>query len=206
MPHKTIHIGKSSMHATEDVTVQSANGNVVVGAGGANGAVVITGGSATGMQSGAAMFSLKNDGGTTGTAVLTVGTTGQIQLGAGVPLLGAFVKLEPEAVIISCGAPGIGAAIKMTPESITFSVGEVSFTMTPAGIVENVAECSRELTPEGHNFTAGETELNIGVQGFSGAFPTESREAEAGVLHNETMLSHSSDAMRSDDAGILVTV
>lgn len=206
MPHKTIHIGKSSLHATEDVTVQSANGNVVIGAGGEKNSVVITGGSAVGIQSGPAVLSLSNDGATTGTAVLTVGETGQVQLGAGVPIVGAFVKLEPEAVLISCGAPGVGAAIKMTPESITFSVGEVTFTMTPGGIVEDVAECTREITPEGHNFTAGETELNIGVQGFSGAFPTAEREAEAGVVHNETMLEHTCDAARNDDAGILMVV
>lgn len=206
MPHKNIHIGKASTHVTEDITIQSANGHVVIGTSGIDKSVVITGAAGAGMQSGPACFSLTNDANTIGTAVLTVGELGSVQLGAGVPIIGAFVKLEPEAVLISCGAPGVGASIKMTPESITFQVGEVTFTMTPAGIVEDVAECTRELTPEGHNFQAAETEVNVGVEGICVAVPTEEREAEAGAVHNETMLTHTSDAMRNDDAGILVTV
>lgn len=206
MPHKNIHIGASNTHVTENINIQTSNGNITMGAGGPKSNVMITGAAGAGIQSGPAQLTLTNDDMTTGNAVLTVGELGSVQLGCGVPLIGAMIKLEPELISISCGAPGVGAAIKMTPESITFSVGEVSFTMSLAGIVEEVAECSRELTPQGHNMIAAETELNVGVQGQTAEHPTEEREVEAGSVENETMGSHTSDAMKNEDAGVMMTV
>jgi hypothetical protein len=170
------------------------------------GSLVMSGAATAGMQSGPAILSLSNEEDEIGNAVLTVGELGSVQLGCGIPELGAMIKLEPEGIIISVGAPGVGASIKMTPESITFQVAEVTFTMTPAGIVEDVAECSRELTPEGHNFQAAETEVNIGVEGEMKELPTSEAEVEGAAMLNETMADQCFDAMLDQEAGIMMAM
>lgn len=206
MPNDNLNIGDYNLQVAGNIDLQSSGDRIALGANGLEGAVMITGQKQAGMQSGAALLCLSNEEEEIGKAVLTVGELGSVQLGCGVPLVGATITLEPEAVIISCGVPGVGASIKMTPESITFQVAEVTFTLTPAGIVEEVAECSREHTPQGHNLTAAETEFNVGVQGETKALPTEESEVEGGTLDNETLGSHTSDAMRNEDAGITMTI
>lgn len=206
MPNDNLHIGDYNLQVAGNANLQTNGGNFAIGASGLDASVIITGEKTAGMQSGAAILELSNTEGEIGNAVLTVGEVGSVKLGCGVPLAGATVTLEPELVVISCGVPGVGASIKMTPESITFQVAEVTFTLTPAGIVEEVAECSREHTPQGHNLTAAETEFNVGVQGETKAVPTEESEVEGGTLDNETIGSHTSDAMRNEDAGITMTI
>ncbi|MGE3805441.1 MAG: hypothetical protein AB7K24_12270, partial [Gemmataceae bacterium] len=76
---------------------------------------------------------------------------------------------------------------------------------TPEGIVEEVAEASREVTAEGHNFTAAETELNVGVEGLSAALPTQEEEVEGGVEINETLSALTTEAAKEEDAGIIMT-
>jgi hypothetical protein len=206
MSENNIHIGDYNLQAAGSINLQATGQRVNIDAGGLEGALMMSGATTASLQSGAAVLALSNEETEIGKAVLTVGEIGTVQLGCGVPEIGAFITLEPEAVIITCGAPGVGASIRMTPESITFQVAEVTFTMTPAGIVEDVAECSRELTPQGHNLTAAETELNVGVQGETKALPTEESEVEGGTVDNETMGSHTSDAMRNEDAGVMMQV
>lgn len=206
MPHDNLHIGDYNLQVAGDMNLQAQGTRLAVSAAGEGGSLMLTGASQAGMQSGAAVLALSNEDEEVSNAVLTVGEVGSVKLGCGVPEIGAQVALEPEAVIITCGVPGVGASIKMTPESITFQVGEVTFTITPAGIVEDVAECSRELTPQGHNLTAAESEFNLGVQGESKAIPTQESEVEGGTVQNETMGSHTSDAMYNADAGITMTV
>ncbi len=206
MPHDNLHIGDYNLQVAGNMNLQAEGSRLAISASGPEGALMLSGGTQAGMQSGAAVLALSNEDEEIAKAVLTVGEVGSVQLGCGIPELGAQIMLEPEAVIITCGAPGVGASIKMTPESITFQVAEVTFTLTPAGIVEEVAECSRELTPQGHNLTAAESEFNLGVQGESKAIPTEESEVEGGTVDNETMGSHTSDAMRNEDAGITMTV
>jgi hypothetical protein len=128
-----------------------------------------------------------------------------LTLSVGVVDVGARIKLTPESITLSVGAPGAGASLSMTPESITLKVGEVTLTLSLEGIVEDVAECSRELTPEGHNFTAAETEFNVGVQGQTSEGPTEEAEVEAGTVENETLGSDTTDAAKNTDAGIMIT-
>ena len=79
-------------------------------------------------------------------------------------------------------------------------------TLSPEGITESVAEVTREVTPQGHNFTAAETEMNIGVQGFAQEGPTDASEVEGGVVENETLGSHTTDALKNEDAGIAMEV
>jgi hypothetical protein len=206
MPNNNLHIGDYNLQAAGNMNVQAQGKFLAISAAGEGGALMMNGASQAGIQSGGAVLALSNQDEEISNAVLTVGELGSVKLGSGVPEIGAQIALEPEAVLISCGPPGVGASIKMTPESITFQVGEVSFTLTPAGIVEEVAECSREHTPQGHNLTAAESEFNLGVQGESKAIPTEESEVEGGTVDNETMGTHTSDAMRNEDAGVTMTV
>jgi hypothetical protein len=206
MPKDNLHIGDVNTLAAGSINLQSTGKGITIDAGGLEGSLQLSGATTAGMQSGAAALVLSNEEEEIGKAVLTVGEIGTVQLGCGPPELGAMITLEPEAIVISCGAPGVGAAIRMTAESITLSVAEVTFTMTPAGIIEEVAECNREHTPEGHNLMAAETEFNIGIQGESKELPTAECEVEGGLVHNETVGEQTSDAMRSQDAGITMTV
>jgi hypothetical protein len=202
MPNSNIHIGDYDLQTAGSINIQSMGQRVNIDCGGLEGALTMSGQSSAGIQSGPAVLALSNEEDEIGNAVLTVGELGSVQLGCGIPELGAMIKLEPEAILISVGAPGVGASIKMTPESITFQVAEVTFTMTPAGIVEDVAECTRELTPEGHNFQAAETEVNIGVEGEMKEMPTAEGEVEGGAMLNETMADQAYDAMLDVEAGI----
>jgi hypothetical protein len=206
MPDNNLHIGDYNLQCAGVICVQGFGDEVGIDAAGLTSALRMSGATSATVQSGAAVLCLSNTAVEIGTAILTVGELGSVKIGCGVPLVGANIVLEPEAISITCGAPGVGASIKMTPESITFQVAEVMMTITPAGIVEEVAECSRELTAEGHNLTAAETEFNVGVQGETKELPTEESEVEGGTVDNETMGSHTSDAMRNDDAGIMMTV
>lgn len=206
MPDNNLHIGDYTLQCAGSIILQGYGDEVGIDAAGLESGLRMSGATSATLQSGAAVLCLSNTGVEIGTAVLTVGEVGTVQIGCGVPLVGANIILEPEAISITCGAPGAGASIKMTPESITFQVAEVTMTITPAGIVEEVAECSREHTPEGHNMVAAETEFNVGVQGETKELPTEESEVEGGTVDNETMGSHTSDAMRNEDAGVMMTV
>jgi hypothetical protein len=206
MPNSNLHIGDYNVQATGDITLQTSGDNVAIGSGSPKGSVMLTGQLQAGIQSGAAILSLSNEEEEIGNAVLTVGEIGTVKLGCGIPFLGSFITLEPEAIQITCGAPGVGASIRMTPESITFQVAEVTFTINPAGIFEEVAECTREHTPEGHNLTAAETEVNIGVAGEVKELPTLEAEVEGGSVTNETMAESTIDSMNSLDAAIMMVM
>jgi hypothetical protein len=144
------------------------------------------------------------------------------------PGISAQVALNEEALSLSMGPPGAGSKILMTPESITFQVGETVMTMTAAGIVteaqsveincddtnisisaeginEEVGEVTREMNAEGHNFTAAETELNVGVEGLVSEAPTMAVEFEAASELSATENSITGDAMLSHEAPIIMS-
>jgi hypothetical protein len=178
-----------------------------VSADGAEGSLFLHGAALTSVTSGAASLVLVNDDPLQGETYLQAGEAGAVKIGCGPPELGPQIKMQgPEELQITVGPPGVGASITMTPESITFKVAEVSFSLTPEGITEVVAAASREVTPQGHNMTAAETEFNIGVQGVAWEGPTESQEVEGGAVENETLGSHTTDAMKNEDAGIAMEV
>jgi hypothetical protein len=58
------------------------------------------------------------------------------------------------------------------------------------------------VTAEGHNFTAGEVELNVGVEGLMAEAPTNTSEFEASSEINSAMITEAADAMLSVEAAI----
>ena len=140
----------------------------------------------------------------------------------------AAITMSAEKLELSMGPPGTGSMITMTDESITFKVGEVVISITPEGIVstsptvevncedtnisisaeginEQVAEVTREMNVEGHNFTAAETEFNVGVEGFVGEGPVKASETEGAEAQNSTMHANIADAMDTRIGAILIT-
>lgn len=206
MPSNDLNIGDYALQSTGSIDIQTTGAAINVTAAGEGGALLLTAQSTALLQSGSAIFNLSAGEGPNGNATLISGVAGSVKIASGVPDAGAAILLEPEMVTISVGAPGAGASIKLTPESITFAVGEITFTMTPGGIVEDVMECSRELTPEGHNFTAAETELNVGVAGQTGEAPMSDSEVEAGAVVNATLCDQTIDAAMTMEAATMMVM
>ncbi len=146
---------------------------------------------------------------------LTAGPEGNISMWAGVSGMGTYVYLGPEWAKIQVGPNDIGAQIAMTPETIllsvgpsvggasvriqaekiTIQVGETSYEISPMSIAETLAVVTRKLTAEGHSLDAAETNLTIGVQGYSGQFPTHSSRTEATRTRSQLLLEDSSEAV-----------
>ncbi len=142
-----------------------------------------------------------------------------IELFYGIPGLGGSIAMGMESIELSVGPADVGAAIILTPKSITFQVGETKMTLTALGIVtsapgleircevgilEKVGEVTREVTVEGHNFTAGEVELNVGVEGIATEGPTNTGEFEGSSEVNSAMITEVADAMLSIDSAVMM--
>lgn len=153
-------------------------------------------------------------GGAAGQALLSAGDTGEVVAKAGVEDLGSKATLTPEKMTLQVGVPDIGASITLEPLKLTLAVGGPdgsSITMGPAGIqfrvgtvtkeiytggiTEAVAEVTREVTPEGHNLTAAETVMNVGVEGVTIEMPTNEEETEAAAEINITLQNLSVDSV-----------
>lgn len=145
------------------------------------------------------------DEGASGSIGLAAGGEGTVLLTAGLPDLGSRLEAAPETLTLAVGPPGAGASITLTPESITLRVGEVTLVLTAEGIAEDVLEVTRAVTAEGHNFTAAEVELNVGVEGWAFEGPAKLDEVEAGTVDNETLGVEATDAVKNEDAAILLT-
>ena len=219
-------VGNWAVAADGNITLACGGTAMTLVAGGTESCIAMTAAVAATIVVGPSSFVLGSiDDGTVGGAVLDVGEEGSISLTAGIPNegslaqlgpetttlrvgvedVGAQIQLSPESITLSVGPPGVGASIEITPESITLKVAEVTFTLTAEGITEDVAEVTREMTAEGHNFTAAETEFNVGVQGQTAEGPTAEAEVEAGTVENETLGSDTTDAAKNEDAGIMIT-
>lgn len=174
--------------------------------------------------SGMIYLATPGDGMGSGALVTPVG----LSLFSGAAEAPANINMNAEKLELSMGPPGTGSMITMTDESITFKVGEVVISITPEGIVstsptvevncedtnisisaeginEQVAEVTREMNVEGHNFTAAETEFNVGVEGFVSEGPVKASETEAAEGQNSTIHANIADAMDTRLAAILVT-
>jgi len=207
MPDNNYHVGDYALKATGNLSLACQGKKTSISCAGEEGSMMIAANKAVAVFSGAAFTALENDEPEGGKAVMRAGEVGKVTLSAGPPVGGVLIKLQgPELLEMSVGEPGVGASITMGPESITFKVAEATFTLTPEGIVESVAEVTREVTPEGHNFTAAETEMNIGVEGFAQEGPVSASEVEGGALENETLGSHTTDALKNEDAGIAMEI
>lgn len=197
-------IGSYRLESSLDLSVISRGETLSIRAISESGNVLLDGSQSVSVMSGPAFLAVENDE-IGGKAILCGGELGTVINCVGPPLAGAQIKMMPELVTIRVGPPGTGASIVLTPESITFKVGEVTMSITPAGIVEDVAEVTRETTAEGHNFTAGEAEFNLGVEGETKEAPVKAEEIEGGASENDTLSQHSVDAVKNEDAAIEMT-
>ena len=137
------------------------------------------------------------------------------------------IVVSPEFIQIFNGLPGVCGAIQINQEAILLSIGESGVVMTitaegvvtsaptveincdetnlvysAEGITEEVGEVTREVTAEGHNFTAGEVELNVGVEGMMAEAPTNTAEFEGTSEMNSALITEAADAMLSVEASI----
>ena len=207
MSDNNYHVGDYTVKVTGDMNLVADGSITSIQAIGEESGMILRGQQSVTMSAGNALAYVENNEPEAGKAGFFVGEMGVIKLAAGTPVGGVTVELQgPELLKMSVGPPAAGASITMTPESITFKVAGNTFTLTGEGIVENVAEVTREVTAEGHNLTAGETEMNVGVQGFTQEGPTDTSEVEGGTVENETLGSHTTDALKNEDAGISMDV
>ncbi len=201
------HVGDHTLKTTGNITMTSEGDFATFQAIGTESSVLVSGTQAVNVISGDAVFGIQNSGPEEGKMGVNVGEAGSIVMNAGPPVGGVTIKLQgPELLEMTVGAPGVGASITMTPESITFKVAETSFTLSPEGIIEDVGEVTREATVEGHNLTAAETELNVGVEGFVMEGPSLEAEYEGGTVINESLGEVSTDAAKSVEASITMMV
>lgn len=197
-------VGSYKVEASRDLSIVARGDTLSIRAISETGNVLVDATETVSIMSGPGFLAIENDG-LAGKAVLCAGELGTLVNCVGPPLAGAQIRMTPETVNITCGPVGAGSSISMTPESIVFKVGEVTFTMTPAGIVEDVAEVTREMTAEGHNFTAGEAEFNLGVEGEMKEAPVKTEEIEGGAVENDTLSSHTTDAVKNETAAMEIT-
>lgn len=197
--------GPHRLEAWGTVTIISHGEGTYISSQGEEGLLSLTAESTAALVAGPAGVILSNEEVGMGVVNITPGDLGTLKMFAGPLDLGSLIEMTPEYVKISVGPPELGTSITMTDESITLAVAEVTMTLTAEGITEDVAEVSREVTPEGHNFTAGETELNVGVEGLVAEVPTSEEEVDGGTVVNETLASQSTDAAKEEDAGIIIT-
>jgi hypothetical protein len=202
MSSDKIHIGSYRLQAAGNAEFNSTGDYFTVFAAGLDGMLSLRAMSTVVAAAGCAMLTLENSTPVGGNCALQGGIAGTVKLGAGLPLVGALVTVEPEQITLSVGPPGVGASIKMTPVSITFQVAETSYEMTPLGIVEKMAATQRELTPLGHAFTAAETEASIAVEGVSYSAPLVQTTVEAMTEATETLGSYATDAMKQEEIGM----
>ncbi|MGE3804585.1 MAG: hypothetical protein AB7K24_07920 [Gemmataceae bacterium] len=197
-------VGSYKVEASKNVSMVARGDTLSIRAISETGNVLVDATQTVSIMANPAFVAIESDG-VSGKAVVSAGELGTLIHCVGPPLAGAQIRMTPETVNITCGAPGTGASISMTPESITFKVGEVTMSITPAGITEDIAEVTRESTPEGHNFTAGEAEFNLGVEGEATEAPTSSAELEGASIQNETASTHTVDAVKNETAAMEIT-
>ena len=137
----------------------------------------------------------------------------------GIPGLGGSIGMGMESIELSVGPADKRASIILTPLAIIFKIGETQMTLTAlgmvtsapgveikcdVGILEKVGAVTRAVTVEGHNFTAGEVELNVGVEGIATEGPTNTGEFEGSSEVNSAMITEVADAMLSIDSAVMM--
>ena len=95
--------------------------------------------------------------------------------------------------------------IFMVAPAVGVACEETNVVINEIGIVEQVGENARFLNAEGHNLTAAETELNVGVEGLGSEGPTMAVEFEAASESSATENSITGDAMLSMEAAIIMS-
>ena len=161
-------------------------------------------------------------------ASITVSTCG-VTIGHGIEGDSGSATISNEIIKLSLGVPDVGPSITITPISIIFQVGETIMTITAEGIfmvapvvgvaceetnveingigiAEQVGENSRFLTDEGHNFSAAEVEVNVGIDGINITGPILNEEYDATIDTETALQNFCAIGISSNDINLQETV
>lgn len=134
---------------------------------------------------------------------LLSGTLGKIVQTAGPPIVGPKIEIAPDSITLSVGPPGVGASIVLGADGITLKHGLTSLKLSGlTGIEESMAATSRKLNPLGHELTAAETTLKVGVAAIETAAPLKKEEVTTVSQTTALFLNVAADAMQQVKAGI----
>jgi hypothetical protein len=160
------------------------------------------------------------------TANILVNNAG-INITYGPPEAQGVISMTSGMIKIAIGPIETGNSILLSEAGIGFKVGANTMMLTKlglsvvaplmqvtceettqiinaGGITEEVGEVTRETTVEGHNFTAAEVEVNIGVNGITYEAPMSSSEFEGSAEFNTAMLTQGIDAMLSQESALSI--
>jgi hypothetical protein len=194
--------GAYELHVLGDLDFQSMGEAVKLRAAGEQADLLLDGSGTASLSCCPAVLTMTQSGATQGIIDMVAGAEGVITLLAGLPEIGAQIKMEQDKITLSVGPPGVGSMIEMTPTGITIQVAQTSFKMTPTGITEALAEVQRALGPMGHQLTAAETEVDVQVTGTKVSAPMQQTQIEASNQLEETLGKHATDAIRQQQVGM----
>ena len=134
-------------------------------------------------------------------------TSGMIKIAIGPIETGNSILLSEDGIGFKVGANTMmltELGLSVVAPFMQVTCGETSQIINAVGITEAVGEVTRETTVEGHNFTAAEVAVNIGVNGITNEAPMSSSEFEGSAEFNTAMLTQEIDAMLSQDGALII--
>lgn len=134
-------------------------------------------------------------------------TSGVIKIAIGPIETGSSILLSEDGIGFKVGANTMmltELGLSVVAPFMQVTCGETSQIINAVGITEAVGEVTRETTVEGHNFTAAEVAVNIGVNGITNEAPMSSSEFEGSAEFNTAMLTQGFDAMLSQDSAFTI--
>lgn len=134
-------------------------------------------------------------------------TSGMIKIAIGPIETGNSILLSEDGIGFKVGANTMmltELGLSVVAPFMQVTCGETSQIINAVGITEAVGEVTRETTVEGHNFTAAEVAVNIGVNGITNEAPMSSSEFEGSAEFNTAMLTQGIDAMLSQDSALTI--
>lgn len=159
-------------------------------------------------------------------SAITVTPAGMM-MAYGMPGMIGSIQIGKGEMVICMGVPDVGPTITITADSITFQAGETIMALSSAGITtfapivetncgdtivtisaeginEVVADVTRQTNAQGHNFTAAETEMNVGAEGIFTAAATSTAAAEGSSETSTAVSTMAADAMQTNDAALIM--
>ena len=133
-------------------------------------------------------------------------TNGLIKIAIGPMETGSCIQMSEVGIGFKVGANSMmltDLGLTVVAPTMQVTCEETSHIINAAGIYETVGEVTRETTEEGHNFTAGEVEVNIGVSGVTMEAPMSSSEYEGTAEFNTAMLTQAIDGMLSQNVPLI---
>ncbi len=134
-------------------------------------------------------------------------TSGMIKIAIGPIETGNSILFSEDGIGFKVGANTMmltELGLSVVAPFMQVTCGETSQIINAVGITEAVGEVTRETTVEGHNFTAAEVAVNIGVNGITNEAPMSSSEFEGSAEFNTAMLTQEFDAMVSIDSALSI--